>query len=380
MKILILLPFSFYRPSGSPLSSYYRVKAILDLGYLVDIATYPHGENLDLPNLKIYRFPKKRIFKSLQAGEFFKKIIYDLCLYINYIRLIINNKYNIIIIHGTFVFPAITIKPFIKVPILATIHGNIEEELSKWDISDSQKLYSLFSKIEKWFLKHYSLIITVTDSLKNKLIKKGLPASKIFSIANSTYSVQVKSVVSDKRVFEILYAGTFVKVQNLNLLFETARILNSDEYLFTLIGGNEFEIEEYLKILRRMKVEKFINLYQRKSPENLAEFINRANIVVSPRTYGENEIPMKIYDYMNYGKCILASDVPIHRNILNSEIAFLEKADPASFAKSIIYLRNNPEIVAKLGVKAKKYFETNFSFDKMKERYKYLLTDIINRF
>jgi len=238
LKVLILLPFSFYRPSGSPLNSYYRVKAILDLGYLVDIATYPHGENLDLANLKIYRFPKKRIFKSLQAGEFFKKIIYDLCLYINYIRLIITNKYDIIIVHGTIVFLAITIKPFIKIPLLATIHGNIEEELSKWNISDNQILYSLFAKIEKWSLRHYSLIVTVTDSLKKNLIKKGLPASKTFSIPNSAFSVQVKSDNRNKKVFEVFYTGTFVKVQNLNLIYETAKILNPNEYLFTLIGGN----------------------------------------------------------------------------------------------------------------------------------------------
>jgi len=127
-----------------------------------------------------------------------------------------------------------------------------------------------------------------------------------------------------------------------------------------------------------MKLEKCVNLYQRKSPEKLAEFLHRANIVVSPRIYGENEIPMKIYDYLNYGKCILASDVPIHRNILNSEIALLEKPDPVSFAKSIVYLRNNPEIVAELEIKSKKYFETNFSFEKMKERYNHLLKDLIH--
>lgn len=370
MKILILLPFSFYRPAGSPLNSYYRVKAIMELGNIVDIGTYPHGDDPKLPGLNIYRFPKKKIFKTIQPGEFVKKFVYDFFLFLNFIRLLIIKKYDLIIIHGTIIFPAILLKPAIRVPIIANIHGNIEEELSKWQISNSPGLYRFISRAEAWPLKYYTLIITVTENLREKLIMKGLSSLKIVTIPNSTDTATIEQEEKNAgEPFEILYTGTFVKIQNLRLLYETARKLSPDQFIFTLVGGNESELKENLNIIHKMGIENSVHLFPRMVPDKLKDFYKKAWIVVSPRIYGENEIPMKIYDYMNYGKCILATDVQIHRNILNKDVAFLTDSDPQSWANAIKHLHNHPEQVRVLGQNAKQFFNANFSFKNMIEKY-----------
>ena len=377
MKILILLPFSFYRPAGSPLNSYFRVKAILELGNLVDIGTYPHGEDPKLPGLKIYRLPRKRLFKSLQPGEFFKKFVYDTFLFFNFVRLLISKKYDLIIVHGTMAFQAILLKPLIRVPIIANIHGNIEEELSKWQLSNSQGLYRFISKAEAKPLKHYNLIITVTDNLRNKLIQKGIQSSKIVSIPNSTTSVNIESYKEyPDKTFEILYTGTFVKIQNLNLLYETAKMLESDLFVFNIVGGNENEMDENLNIIRDMGIGHLVRLFPRMAPDKLRKFYEKAWILVSPRIYGETEIPMKIYDYLNYGKCILATDVRIHRNILNNDIACLTEGNPRSWANAIRHLHNHPEQVKMFGQNAKEYFTAHFSFENMVKRYQ----DVLGQF
>ena len=86
MKILVILPFSFYRSSGSPLNSFYRIKCILELGHTIDIAAYPHGKDIESEYLRIYRIPKKKLFKTIQPGELFKKFIYEICLFINFLN------------------------------------------------------------------------------------------------------------------------------------------------------------------------------------------------------------------------------------------------------------------------------------------------------
>ena len=109
--------------------------------------------------------------------------------------------------------------------------------------------------------------------------------------------------------------------------------------------------------------------------KKLDEYYKRADIVISPRIYG-NEIPMKIYDYLNNGKCILASDAPLHRAILNEEIAILVNANPHDFAKTILLIKENRKEVINLGNKAKAYFEENFSLARMKNKYNILIKSI----
>jgi glycosyltransferase involved in cell wall biosynthesis len=377
MKILVVLPFAFYRSAGSPLNSFYRVQALLNLDHEIDIATYPHGKDIEAANLRIIRFPKKRLFRSIQPGQLFKKLVYDFLLLVKFFYLSIRHKYDVIIAHGTISLLTIFLKPFIKAKFVATIHGNIEEELSKWDITNSRRMFRLVSKLEVLPLKFYNKIITVTPNLRDRLVEKGIKSSKIVVIANSTFSKQLKGFTQlDEKKTIILYTGTFVKVQNLEILYQTAAILKEEKVEFILIGGNDKEIDHHKGLVKKYGIKKYIKLYKKKDPQELDKFYKKANIVVSPRVYGKNEIPMKIYDYLNYGKCILVTDVPIHRNILNKEIAHFVEADPQSFAKAILYLKDHPHLVEKLSRKAKDYFEKNYSFEIMKCKYKEFLVHL----
>ncbi len=375
MKILVLLPFSFFRTSGSPLNSYYRIRALLELENQIDIATYPHGQNIELDNLKIYRLPKRRLFKTLQPGELFKKFIYEFFLFFNCLRLIIINKYDLVIAHGTIALICIIFKPFIKAKFVATIHGNIEEELSKWNISKNKSLFGITSKLEALPLRYYDKILTVTPVLKDKLLTKGLLENRIITINNSTFSKPYIPYASTNRIFKVLYSGTFVKVQNLDLLYRTAEILKSEDVEFLLIGGNQKEIAENKGIVSNLNL-KNITLVPRIEPKELEQYYRQADIVVSPRVYGHAEIPQKIYDYLNFGKCILAADVQIHRNLLTEENSILVKPFPGDFADAIRKLIKDPALIAHLGQQAKETFEASYSFVIMKSRYQDLLSEL----
>jgi len=376
MKILVVLPFAFYRSSGSPLNSFYRIKALLKMGHTLDIATYPHGENISDKNLTIYRFPKKKLFRFIQPGELLKKIVYDFFLFFNFFYLVTKNKYDVVIAHGTVSLFTIMVKPFIKASFVSTIHGNIEEELSKWNISNSRKLYNFISKLEVFPLKFYDKIIVVTDNLKKRLVEKGIDSSLIVVIANSTFSKKISGFTKSGVKMIILYTGTFVEVQNLELIYRTAAILKDEKIEFVLIGVSDSEILYHKDLIKKYGIKKCVRLYRRKQPHELEGFYKKATIVVSPRIYGKNEIPMKIYDYMNHGKCILVTDAPIHRNILNEDIAFFAKADPRFFADAILYLKAHPDLVEELSRKAKEYFEKNFSFDIMRCKYDEILRSL----
>ncbi len=65
MRILMIAPEPFLEPRGTPFSVYHRARALVSLGYQVDLVTYPIGEQVELPGLRIYRSPAlpfRRIF------------------------------------------------------------------------------------------------------------------------------------------------------------------------------------------------------------------------------------------------------------------------------------------------------------------------------
>jgi hypothetical protein len=65
MRILMLAPEPFLEPRGTPFSVYHRIKALLALGYEVDLVTYPIGKQVELAGLRIYRAPALPFLKRL---------------------------------------------------------------------------------------------------------------------------------------------------------------------------------------------------------------------------------------------------------------------------------------------------------------------------
>ena len=51
----MIAPEPFFEPRGTPFSEYHRIRALLELGHTVDLVTYPFGEDVALPGLRVFR-------------------------------------------------------------------------------------------------------------------------------------------------------------------------------------------------------------------------------------------------------------------------------------------------------------------------------------
>jgi glycosyltransferase involved in cell wall biosynthesis len=73
--------------------------------------------------------------------------------------------------------------------------------------------------------------------------------------------------------------------------------------------------------------------------------------------------PLKLFEYMAHGKAIVASDLPVIREVLNRDIAMLvEPEDIKGWVNAIQALRNKA-LRAEISLKAFKYFNENFSWE-----------------
>lgn len=374
-SILIVVPFAFHRESGSSLSTYYRVLAISELVDHIDIITTPHGRNLTSEKITIHRIPKKAIFKTYQPGEFKKRLVYELFLLIKTVQLLFSRKYSFVIIHGSSIYWAFILQKCFSTPFVATIHGNIQVELEKWNISSNLKAKSIAARIENRIIRSFHHIIAEHNTVKDILISSGIACEKVSLIRIGVVSVPPVRVPLLDSYFIILYTGTFVKVQNLELLYKTMQLLRDLKVRLILIGGIANELKEEQFKIDSYRISESVILKQRINQIELLDFYETAHLVVSPREFG-HDTPMKIFDYMNFGKCILATDRPIHTGILTHECACLVDPSPEAFASKIIELINSPEILIEKGIKAKQFFEGNFELKKMIENYREVIEKI----
>ena len=77
MKILMLAPEPFFQPRGTPISVYFRIKALSDLGHATTLVTYPVGEDVSFPGLVIRRSPNPFRVRKVKIGPSLVKLPLD---------------------------------------------------------------------------------------------------------------------------------------------------------------------------------------------------------------------------------------------------------------------------------------------------------------
>lgn len=80
IKILMIAPQPFFEDRGTPISVLGRLKALSDLGYTVDLLTYPIGADVSMPGLTIYRTMGLPFIDKVRIGPSLKKALLDIFL------------------------------------------------------------------------------------------------------------------------------------------------------------------------------------------------------------------------------------------------------------------------------------------------------------
>ena len=51
----MIAPQPFFEPRGTPFSEFHRIRALTELGHTVDLVTYPFGQDVTMPGLRVFR-------------------------------------------------------------------------------------------------------------------------------------------------------------------------------------------------------------------------------------------------------------------------------------------------------------------------------------
>jgi glycosyltransferase involved in cell wall biosynthesis len=369
MKILMIAPEPFFEPRGTPFSEYFRIRALSELGHEVDLATYPLGQNMNIPGLRIFRSLPVPGIKRVKVGPSIGKLLLDFFLFFTVLRLLIKNRYEAIHTHEEAVFWGTLLCKLWRVPHVYDMHSSLPQQFKNFNIVHAAWIHRIFQAFENFALKSTDAIIAICPYLKDHVVASGIK-KKIFVIENSPESEmtfpgeqQASTNLPEfpgKKI--VLYAGTFEAYQGLDMLLESIPIVAEKEpdVLFLMIGGVAELMDLYRQKAAQLNMESHLILMEKISAADVRHFLNIADVLVSPRKSGTNT-PLKIYSYLRSGKPIVATNLITHTQVLNPEIAILTEPNTDSFASGILRALEDPEI-PRIVKNAQKVAEEKYSY------------------
>src|SRR2546421_897223 len=77
VRILMIAPEPFFEPRGTPFSEFHRIRALTALGHQIDLVTYPFGQSVSIPGLRVLRCLRPPFVRQVGLGPSLAKIPLD---------------------------------------------------------------------------------------------------------------------------------------------------------------------------------------------------------------------------------------------------------------------------------------------------------------
>lgn len=371
MKILMIAPQPFFEPRGTPISVYQRLHALSQLGHEIDLLTFPIGEDVEIPRVKIHRTVRLPFIQKVKIGPSPAKLILDIFLFLKAMRMLLGRKYDVIHTHEEAAFFAMLLGIVFRVPHLYDMHSSLPKQLSNFGFGKYRPLVRLFEWLERAVFHTCSAAITIGADLEeharsvepdiNYIRIENVPVDVVKVDREDNFeAIRARHEVSDRPL--VVYTGNFEPYQGLDLLFASARrvIAAHPRVVFLIVGGEAKQIEAWRRTLPEMGLENNVIFTGTVSLHDSLDYIGAADILVSPRKDGLS-VPLKLYSYMYSGKPTVATDVDAHTQILDESMAVIVDPVPEAYADGLCCLLDDPELCKQLGQKAKAYAEEEFS-------------------
>jgi glycosyltransferase involved in cell wall biosynthesis len=369
----MLAPQPFFQPRGTPISVYFRLQALADLGHEVDLVTYHLGEDRHFPRLKIHRIPSLFFIKKIKVGPSFAKIPMDFLLLCKSFRLMMSKSYDIIFTHEEASWFGTALAKLKKIPHLYDMHSSLPQQLENFRFSRSKILKRIFATLERYVLRNSQSIIVICLDLLQKLetervahkatlIENFLDFDHPGYTANQIKEERSKYASPQEKI--VLYTGNFELYQGIPLFLEASALVEDKSVVFLLVGGNPLHVKEMKKKASELKISDKVHFTGQVTPFKVPLYIAMADVLVSPRTAGTNT-PLKIYSFLKSGKPVVATNLWTHSQVLSEKISVLVDPNPKSFAQGILFALNNPE-ASERALAAKKMAEKDYTFDNYK--------------
>jgi glycosyltransferase involved in cell wall biosynthesis len=376
----MIAPEPFFEPRGTPFSEYHRIRALTTLGHEVDLVTYPFGESVSLPGMRIFRSAKPPFINRVKIGPSLAKIPLDALLALTVIRRALTQRYDAVHSHEEGGVIGAAVSAALRVPHLYDMHSSLPQQLTNFAFSGSRLLRGIFATLERFMIRRSRAVIVICPSLEDT-VRAIEPGARTILIENAPGSVEESATAAQAAAVRsslgvapatplALYTGTFEAYQGLDLLFDAwavaRRHVPADARL-VLAGGKPEQIATARDLAVRAGAEDATIFAGERPASEIPAYLRAADVLVSPRSRGTNT-PLKIYQYLRSGKPIVATRLLTHTQVLDDDTAILTEATAESFGAGIVSALTDRAHADTIGRQARTLAETKYSYEAYLEK------------
>ncbi|MEA5515507.1 glycosyltransferase family 4 protein [Nodularia sp. UHCC 0506] len=244
---------------------------------------------------------------------------------------------------------------------------------------DRELLHKLHTQ-EQICLTVADLIITLSHVTAAYLQNRDIPANKIKVIPNGvdfdvfTYHHSggiLPATIKRPAVIQIIYFGTLAPWQGVNLAIEALELVNKDVPAdLTIIGqARENQIKKLKQLALKLGMADKLTILEPTSQTQLIEHIHAADIILAPLMPSDRNLvqgccPLKILEGMATGVPIIASDLPVVRELGENKVHFLlvKPGSAKAIKDAVLQLHNDPKLATNLAKNARQRIEEKYSW------------------
>lgn len=248
--------------------------------------------------------------------------------------------------------------------------------LESHDFFNSKKRRTIERKLfnNQNFLK----LVVISEALKKDYLEFFKNIDKIEVHADAAdidnYSLSDNiSWPSQRTTLQIGYFGHLYSGRGIELILNVAKELAN--YDFHIVGGNDSDISTYKNIVlssnvyfHGFKEQTILSAMRKKCDILLMPYQEDVGIFNLNKSTAKWMSPMKLFEYMSSKRAIISSNLPVLREILNSENSILVRPDSVFEWISAIKMLSDVGLREKIANNAYKDFLDNYTWTKRAEK------------
>lgn len=242
---------------------------------------------------------------------------------------------------------------------------------------------NLIGKIREQELATLALsdaIICVSQVTRSFLISLGVSPERIHVVPNGVSSKDFQATPLNSlngRIPEILYVGTLADWQGLSVLISAMPLIVAERPVrLRILGrGRSRQRKELNKRIRKMGLAEFVHLEPPLPHHQIPAAIAGADLCVAPLGLNDRNVvqgccPIKILEYMASGRPLIASNLPVVRELVREEIDGLLfwPEDPQELACQSLRLLADRDLAERLAASASRRVHRSFTWQRARKK------------
>jgi glycosyltransferase involved in cell wall biosynthesis len=348
-RVLVVAPQPFFQERGTPIALRWVVESLSELGYAVDVLTFPLGESLSIPNVRYIRVPNYLRFRRIPIGFSLRKVWLDFFIWRELRRLLRAGDYVCVHAVEEAAFFAVRAARPHGIPVVYDMQSSIPEQLRPHWLLGLRPARRLVERSERWLLRNADRV-ACSAGLEDR-VKRQVPGAHVLRWTfPGTYRDDAMAFRAELRAelgishsqMVVIYTGNFADYQGLEELVGAIELVRAvhPQVVFVLVGGSLDEAGRVRRRLLAIPAEGY-RLIPRQPWSRMAMYLSAADIAVSPRRYGSN-LPLKVIEYLAAGLPIVATNIPAHTTLLDDRLALLVEPSSSGIAWGTIQLIEDP--------------------------------------